>query len=542
MQKRLITKDYEEIVLESLKIPESDFHNYYLNIVEENYSYNNDIIFNLKKAVNQWINWYNSKIYGKQVRVKMPDGTISIEDENQAWTTDEKGNMTPIDLEKTLLPLIIDFGINRHVDKAFFDNLLDELNRIQTLIDFKKKVVKFEKDIPELLKKEIPKKPISEGFNHKELKERFELLKKINTKEIAEKEIQSYIKDKEKWLINNQNIFNLPLKEAIPLSIINLGLFREITENKFTNLSEYLNFKIDGTKEIAGTGGYTIQKILLEEINISESNARYLKEHKKEVTISYIYSLIHFWLFKFYSENKHSEFLFIDKYKTEFSKKQSSFLEKNIDTNSKEFIKSEIKICKKILKELKKPIYNNITLLGIEDEFSEFKKNLQNNIKRRLEFLSGINEIKENTTDNKKREKEEIFSKDNIDKFENNLIPQIRLIDVFKYFEILLNTKNKENINYLNEDKLLTFIKSTFVDKKPILQTFNCTLDAKKDIRSLFYRFYEQATLYDYKTKNKKQKYFNILFQAFKGFEIKKDFNEWHKTNNKISSNLNKQP
>ena len=30
MAKRLITQDYKEIVFESLKIPESDFHNYYL--------------------------------------------------------------------------------------------------------------------------------------------------------------------------------------------------------------------------------------------------------------------------------------------------------------------------------------------------------------------------------------------------------------------------------------------------------------------------------------------------------------------------------
>jgi hypothetical protein len=182
MKKRLITNDYEEIIFESLKIPKTDYHNYYLNIIEEKYDYNHNIVANLTQAVSKWITWYNSKIYGKVVKAKMSDGSIQYVDENQAWGTDKNGKMIPIDLEKKSISLLLGFGIKIHVNKAFFDNLLDELSTIQEIIDFKNSVIEFENKLPESIKNKTLKIPMPVGFDFKEIKERFELIKALTDK------------------------------------------------------------------------------------------------------------------------------------------------------------------------------------------------------------------------------------------------------------------------------------------------------------------------------------------------------------------------
>jgi hypothetical protein len=58
MGKRLLTKDYQDIVFESFKLPEIDYYNYYLNIVEKNYQYNPDIIKWIITILKNWIDWY----------------------------------------------------------------------------------------------------------------------------------------------------------------------------------------------------------------------------------------------------------------------------------------------------------------------------------------------------------------------------------------------------------------------------------------------------------------------------------------------------
>ena len=115
MKKRLITRDYEQIVFESLKIPKKDCFNYYLNIVEEKYYYNNDIIEKLKQAVSKWIIWYNYKVYKFFINKEFIE----------------------TDLEKTLISLFPEFGIKKQVNKDFFDFLLNQLNLIQENIKTK---------------------------------------------------------------------------------------------------------------------------------------------------------------------------------------------------------------------------------------------------------------------------------------------------------------------------------------------------------------------------------------------------------------------
>lgn len=135
--------------------------------------------------------------------------------------------------------------------------------------------------------------------------------------------------------------------------------------------------------------------------------------------------------------------------------------------------------------------------------------------------------------DNKSEQEE--LTKDKLLKEQNHLIPKVSIEDVYNYFEILTTSTNREGKYYLTEKQLLTFIKGTFIDLKPIQQHLNGVPNSKKDIRSLFFRFYVQCSNLEYNTTHKKQKYFDIMFEAFgTHFEKRKDFEAWNKTNQKI--------
>ncbi|KAA1247977.1 hypothetical protein [Aquimarina sp. RZ0] len=132
------------------------------------------------------------------------------------------------------------------------------------------------------------------------------------------------------------------------------------------------------------------------------------------------------------------------------------------------------------------------------------------------------------------RKLEPILTKKDIITERNNLIPKVSIEDVYDYFKILVTAKNRNDEHYLTENQLVTFIKASFIDLEPSKQYFNGKPNYKKDIRSLFYRFYDQCSVYEYKTTHKKRKYFDIMFKAFHGFDEVKDHSEWNKTNQKL--------
>jgi len=140
-------------------------------------------------------------------------------------------------------------------------------------------------------------------------------------------------------------------------------------------------------------------------------------------------------------------------------------------------------------------------------------------------YLNGENTIQLNKTK---------LIKDDILKMQNILIPKVSLEYVYDFFSVLIEP-NKKGAFYLDPQKLLIFIKSTFVEKQPIPQDFNVKLKLdKKDIRSIFRKFQDNCYDYDYKKTKIKRKYFDIMFKGFNGFEAKSDFDKWAETNNKI--------
>lgn len=179
MGKRLLTTDYKRIVTDSFEIPESDLYGYYLNVIERELHYNPEIIERLKAIINNYIDWYKSIVYGQKILWTFNDGTKDWIYENQTWGTDENGNRVYNNLDETAIPLLINIGIIKQVDKAYFDHQLKVLNIIQGNIDLRQRIFDFEQQLPEPFKSIFAKNPMPDGFDYVDLKSRGKVLQHV---------------------------------------------------------------------------------------------------------------------------------------------------------------------------------------------------------------------------------------------------------------------------------------------------------------------------------------------------------------------------
>lgn len=122
-----------------------------------------------------------------------------------------------------------------------------------------------------------------------------------------------------------------------------------------------------------------------------------------------------------------------------------------------------------------------------------------------------------NVVDTLKPQKNDLY-KEEIFEMQNNLIPKMDISKAYNHFEVLAITTNKNNEFYLTHAQLLNFIKTTFVDKNPIKQHFNCKGFKKKKVRKIFYDFYFENKNNESNHTSIKRKYFNIMNDAFYGF------------------------
>jgi hypothetical protein len=113
---KLLSKDYQDIVKETFKLPEGDFENYYLNTVNTYINENKEVVECLLKAIANFKTWFHQQ-----------KPNIS------AWEVDEFGNEIPIDYKSIQIPLFKTFGIKRHIDIVFFElqeNILFKINEV----------------------------------------------------------------------------------------------------------------------------------------------------------------------------------------------------------------------------------------------------------------------------------------------------------------------------------------------------------------------------------------------------------------------------
>ncbi|MBE7628431.1 hypothetical protein [Tenacibaculum piscium] len=128
----------------------------------------------------------------------------------------------------------------------------------------------------------------------------------------------------------------------------------------------------------------------------------------------------------------------------------------------------------------------------------------------------------------KEPQQEEEILKEQLFKMQNNLIPKVSIENVYNHFKILTELTNKKDVFYLRNSQLITFIKSTFIDKKPIKQDFNGKPRTKKEVREIFYDFYFNNKNKETNQTSIKRKYFNIMNDSFYGFN-KNDYTDFAK-------------
>lgn len=112
---------------------------------------------------------------------------------------------------------------------------------------------------------------------------------------------------------------------------------------------------------------------------------------------------------------------------------------------------------------------------------------------------------------------------------QNILIPNVSIKEVYEHFKTLTSKVNNSNKHILTDEQLLLFIKSTFIDVKPIKQKWNSHLQTKKEVRYIFYEFYKKYKSNEKNQKNLKQKYFDILNNSFERFNEKNDYTDFSK-------------
>ncbi|WP_233897703.1 hypothetical protein [Tenacibaculum piscium] len=230
-------------------------------------------------------------------------------------------------------------------------------------------------------------------------------------------------------LINSENDFNLPPIETFCILLIQAEILIQVNYPKsnhdFFNTIIDINNKIDIYKmniyntdryDISSINNLTIKEILKDYLNLG------IPISFNSYKTAEIYRWLQLILNNFYLKCTEKTILPLKNYKTKFNQYQTDYLNKNIDTTKNKFIKSEQLICKNILKELKKPIYNEITFCyKLSENQSEFKKNLKNSIDARLIFLKECSKA-ENTLEPINKKPTVIKNK-----------PTINLIDFFQY-------------------------------------------------------------------------------------------------------------
>jgi hypothetical protein len=166
MENRLLSNDYNNIIIEAFKLKESDYFKYYLSIIEKYYDFNKDIINELKLSINIYIEWYKTKVYSF----------------GQTWACDENGeNPVLMNPEEAYITLL-EFGINMQVNRVFFDNHIEQIKIINTIIELKENLQNLENLLYEPLKSILKEEPKIKGFdleNIKNILNKFNNMKKI---------------------------------------------------------------------------------------------------------------------------------------------------------------------------------------------------------------------------------------------------------------------------------------------------------------------------------------------------------------------------
>ncbi|WP_027388262.1 hypothetical protein [Chryseobacterium gregarium] len=283
------------------------------------------------------------------------------------------------------------------------------------------------------------------------------------------------------WMINNGNVFELTQDFSLSFFAIQTEIVKQCKASNTSKLQDFITYGIDISRLITGTDGLSIEKIFKKFLDL-EINSEKLEY---PMTVSIIFGYLKIGLLKMYLENTYNSFLHTEKYIEKYDGLRNDFTSSNIDTNENDFIKNELAKCLSFLQELKKPVYNEISILGdIKDEFCSFKKHLLNTIDKRQSFL------------NRKllEEKKSIH---------NNS----------KAYNALNTLSNEGGENYKNFTKILNKMYEDDFDYKPDLDYAEITKDTIREIKE---------KLFELQNNEQRTGFLKMVFKGF--FEDGKDY------------------
>ena len=186
------------------------------------------------------------------------------------------------------------------------------------------------------------------------------------------------------WLINNGNIFGLKDSFTTYSSALQFQIILEADKReKLDSISDYLGLEIYFKNE---------GEIILSQDKIAfEAMTMFLNRHPSlsyRSPVSLILIGIQGKLLDEYYKRTHKNILAFEDYKKNYEKFLNDFLASNIDTDEFDFIEEEKGLCDKLIEELAKPIYDEISILNyIDNKPSTFKKHLSNSLDKRKKFL-----------------------------------------------------------------------------------------------------------------------------------------------------------
>ena len=187
-------------------------------------------------------------------------------------------------------------------------------------------------------------------------------------------------------LINNSNIFGLPKKISYPLHYLQSEILAQVKGKIINSESDYLNAKIDLTKQHFPVKSFSIIPNSIEELGL-----HFNKSFLSKTPCFMVLENLQLKLLEEYREGNHKNILTFSKYKKQYQNFLSEYLKLNIDTDEQDFISSELKLCALLITELDNTIYNTFEVTGtIINEPCLFKKDLSNSIDKRQKHLKNI--------------------------------------------------------------------------------------------------------------------------------------------------------
>lgn len=294
------------------------------------------------------------------------------------------------------------------------------------------------------------------------------------------------------WLINNKNIFEFSNDLSLSLYTIQAEVLEQCKVQNTSKLKDFLKCNINTSKVILGTKKLSIEKILKNylDLKIGSPELEY-----PTISVNILLGFLKIGLLKIYLENTKNLFLHNEKYKEKFQSLQEEFINSNIDVDKSDFIRNELAKCKSLLKELEKPVYNEISILGdTENEPCSFKKQFSNTLDKRQSFLNSKLEEFKNLSESQKYEQSIRVSRDVTEEYlEKNLFfKQIGIKEGDNYSQIPEPKNREEAIERLKKydaQKRFEYLKEIFSQKYGNSINVKIIEDELKPI----YKFIEEA-------------------------------------------------